>query len=243
MPKVTDLYPILKAYASKHNTPYIDIDVFLDFLKNAAQYRAQEQPDWNKWLTNTGTVFWNELSGLVESGKCALLTTTSGGAQVYMPHFYLEMLDKIYHDIDKMANQPFPSEESLGMTIPENQMTVISLKNDFGQFFGEEKDKEESNNVKTSDTRQIAKIVFPENYGSALLLIGMIPRRFLEAAFLKMRHYLQITGNKEYILHKLSPQLQNREKFLIDMLDQARIRPIECLNEMEKSGDFSYLFW
>lgn len=255
MVKVTDLYLILKAYAAKINSPYIAIDTFLVFLEKYARQKSQEQPEWGKWLINTNTQFWSDFSGLVETEKCVLIEDSSGG-QIYMPFFYTDMLREIYRDLDKDADMPFPNEESLGITIPENQIRIINLKADLGIFFKELKESTESKEAEEKEAEaeedslseisgggQIVKLIFPDDRPSALLLPAMIPQRLVEAAFLKARHYLRSRGNREFVLHKLTPHFQNKEKYLRDIIDQILIRPLDCLNTMKDSGDFSYVFW
>ena len=243
MAKVTDLYPILKAYAAKNHSPYIEIDTLLSFLEKYAGRMVQTQPEWGKWLSNAGVQFWSELSALVENDKCVLLEDVSTGGRIYMPFFYTDMLEDIYRDLDKDADMPFPSEESLRITIPENHLQIINLRADLKQFFKETNNAEENQNSKSDNSKQIIKLIFPDDSPSALLLSNMIPRRLLEASFLKIRHYLHSHGNKEFVLHKLLPQLQGKEKYLRDTLEQLMSRPMDCLNSLESSGDFSYIFW
>ncbi|MDR0876953.1 MAG: hypothetical protein LBN21_02785 [Treponema sp.] len=232
MAQSTDLYPILKAYANKNNSPYIEIDVFLGFLKNYSGRKAPEQPEWAKWTKETGLKFWSEMSGLVESEKCILLSDTAEG-RIYMPHYYAEALQEAYRSIDNTADMPFPDEESLRITIPQDQLKFVNLGSDFAPYF-EKPDTE---------VLPIIKMIFPDGYGSALVLSPMIPRRLMEASLLKVRNYLRSHGNKEYALHKLTPQLQGKEKYLREILEQILIRPLDLITAMEAFGDFSYLFW
>jgi hypothetical protein len=64
MAQTTDLYPILKAYANKNNSPYIDIDLFLNFLEKYAVRKAQEHPEWATGIPGFGnnvfSVLWGE---------------------------------------------------------------------------------------------------------------------------------------------------------------------------------------
>ena len=69
MAQTTGLYPILKAYAHKNNSPYIDIDPFLAFLEKYSVRKAVEQPEWAKWTTDTEIKFWREMGNLAESEK------------------------------------------------------------------------------------------------------------------------------------------------------------------------------
>jgi hypothetical protein len=239
MAQTTDLYSILRAYANKNNSPYIDIEPFLAFLEKYSLRRASEQPEWTKWTTDTEIKFWREMSQLAESEKCVLLTDTHEG-RIYIPSYYIDLLQETYKSIDNTADMPFPDEEFLRITIPENQCRIVNLETDLGQFFAPPK---EDNDGGAPNTASIVRLIFPESCGSALILASMIPRRLLETALLKIRHYLRSHGNKEFILHKLSPQFQGKEKYLHDILDQVIIRPLDFFNSMESFGDFSWLFW
>jgi hypothetical protein len=240
MAQTTDLYPILKAYAHKNNSPYIDIDPFLAFLEKYSVHKAAEQPEWDKWTTDTEIKFWREMGNLAESEKCVLLADTPDG-RIYIPSYYVDLLEETWKSIDDTADTPFPDEESLKITIPENQVRPLYLGTDLGPFFAPP--EEDGGNAAPKNTPSIIRLIFPEGCGSALILASMIPRRLMEAALLKVRHYLRSRGNKEFILHKLSPQFQGREKNLREMLDQVLIRPLDCFSSMESFGDFSWLFW
>jgi hypothetical protein len=239
MAQKTDLYPILRSYAKKNNSPYIDIDPFLTFLEKYSSRKAAEQPEWAKWATETGLKFWSEMAELAESEKCVLLSDTPEG-RIYIPSYYMDLLQEIWQSIDDTADRPFPDEESLRITIPEDQVLTLNIETDLGQFFAPPK---EEDGKTAPGGAPVVRLIFPEGYGSALILASMIPRRLVEAALLKIRHYLRSHGNKEFVLHKLSPQLQGREKNLRDILDQIQIRPLDCFNSMESFGDFSWSFW
>jgi hypothetical protein len=238
MAQSTELYPILRAYANKNNSPYIDIENFINFLETYSKRKAPEQPEWTRWTQETGLKFWSEMAGLAEGGKCVLMADTPEG-RIYMPYYYVDLLKEAYRSIDDTADMPFPDEGSLGITLPEDQIRVIKLGSDLAPFFEKGKEPAEDQNVQPP----IIKLIFPEGYGSALTLASMIPRRLMEAALLKVRHYLRRHGNKEYSLHKLTPQLQGKEKYLREILDQVLIRPLDCLTAVESFGDFSWLFW
>ena len=233
MAKVTDLYPILRAFSRKNKSPYIQIEPFLDYLEKYATRKVQEQPEWEKWLKNTAVRFWSELSGIAESEKCLLMEDASGG-QVYMTYYFFDILHELYTDPDKVSDVPFPGEEILSESIPEKQLKIIHLKADMNTFFESPDDP---------NPRQIIKLILPEGCGSILLLQSMIPRTLLEFAMLKVRHYLNSHGNKEYALNRLTPQFHGSEKYLRELLEHLIVRPMECLNTLEQSDNFSYVFW
>jgi hypothetical protein len=256
MAQATDLYHILKAYANKKNSPYINIEEFITFLETYSARKAPEQPEWARWTGETEVKFWSEMSELVESEHCTLMADSAEG-RIYMPHLYVDLLREAYHSIDDTADVPFPNEESLRITIPEDQIQILKLESGMGPFFEGPRDSrgipvsphETHAQEKKQDPEHpntlplIMKLIFPEGYGSALILAPMIPRQLMESALLKIRHYLRTHGNREYVLHKLLPPLQGREKQLREIFDQISVRPLDCLNAMESFGDFAWLFW
>ncbi|MDR2096784.1 MAG: hypothetical protein LBP76_14875 [Treponema sp.] len=232
MADATDLYSILAAYARKNNTPFIDITVFQDVLEKNAQRLAAEHPEWLRWTKETGALFWSELSPLVEKGKCELLSDTSPEGTVYLPDFYLEAVQEAYSSLDNTADQPFPSEESLRITLPENQVRTIGM-DDIVSYLDDPQDA----------PLPLIRLTFSEGFGSAITTSRMIPRRLLEAAMLKIRNYLRNHGNREFAQHKLEPQMQGKEIYIRDILNQILSRPIDCVTNLENVGDFTYLFW
>jgi hypothetical protein len=256
MAQATDLYPILKAYANKNGSPYISIEKFIAFLKTYSVHKAPEQPEWNKWAGETGVTFWSEMSSLVESERCVLLTDTADG-RIYMPYYYLDQIREAYHSVDDTADVPFPTEESLRITIPADQVRIFKLETELAPFFAGPRDEtgmpvslknqkgrnDKEHPANTASLPAIVKLIFPESFGSALIPAPLIPKRLMEAALLKVRHYLRTHGNREYALHKLSPSLQGRDKQLREMFDQIAIRPLDCLPAMESFSEFTWFFW
>jgi hypothetical protein len=266
MAQSTDLYALLQGYSLKTNSPFIHINAFLDFVAKYASYRVHEQAGWAKWTSDTEKNFWADLPPLVEHNRCVLLSD-SPEDRIYMPFFCLEKLREMYLNSDKMADILFPDEDLFHIIIPEGQVQVINLASEIETLYKEiEKNvplpvpKAAGGEAETAaepplaaekaepppplETREtLIKIIFPENYGSVLIPSGLLPHRPLEAAFLKLRFFLQSHGNKDYILHKLNPYMPSREKYVREMLDQLLVQPTECFRNLEGSGDSSSLFW
>jgi hypothetical protein len=232
MAQKTDLYSILISYANKNNSPYIEIEPIIAFIEKYAKQVSARMPEWLKWTQDVSVKFWSEISGLVETGKCELLSDTLEG-RIYMPLFYMNLLRKYYENIDNNTDLPFPNEESLGIMIPESQKKHLNAGNDFSDYL-EHPDE---------GIPPIVQIGFPDDLGSGLFLRSMIPKTLIDACLLKIRFYLESHGNKEYVLRKLSPQFQKRESYLRDMLNNIVIRPTDCVRVLEEGEDFSYVFW
>jgi len=228
----TDLYSILVAYANKNNSPYINITDFLDYLGKAARKFSRDYPAWQKWTKDTAAKFREDISLLVESGKCELLPEPGDG-QVYLASYFPEKIRAAYAHADENVELPFPNEESLGITLPENQVKHLNSDYDLLSILVDPR----NNNA------PILKICFPDNFGFALLLSDMFPRQFTEIALLKVRNYINRYGNKEYIYHQLAVQLQGKEAHLKDQLEQILIKPMDQYRIIGENREISSLFW
>jgi hypothetical protein len=232
MEKTPELYAILRAYSNKHNSAYVKIDEFTNFLVKYAVHMAPEHPEWKPWAQETTIKFWNEMGQCTEDGRCVLLTDTEDD-RIFLPYFCVEKLKEIYQDIEKTAELPFPNEESLGFTLPEDHVEELSLETDLLPYFEK----------KVESFLPIVKLHFPDNWGNALLLPPLIPHRILEAAVYRVRHHLFERNNKDYITHKIYPHMQGRETFVRDTIESIINRPLDCVSFLESSGESTYLFW
>ncbi|MDR0324089.1 MAG: hypothetical protein LBI12_06560 [Treponema sp.] len=227
-----DLYSILVSYVTKNDSPFIPIEKFISFLGKYAKKTAEEHPEWLKWADDTAPKLWKELVPLIEEGKCELLQDTPEG-RIYLPNFYLQHIEKYYHNIDNCANLPFPCEESMRISIPESQVCRLEAGPELTAFL----DKPRGNkNI-------IVNISFPNGFDSALVPVSHVPLRLMEACLLKVRHYFTRYGNKEYTLNKLAAQLVGKESFLREFLNNIHVKPLNCLNAIKEGNEFSYLFW
>ena len=230
----TDLFYLLRVFSARIKSPAFGIAEFLDYTGKFAAKKAIQEPEWKKWADNAEGQFNAEILSLTESGKCIVLAHAKGG-RIFVPSACRDLITAAYRDIDSLANSPFPNEHSLKLRMPGGFARVIQLHSDMGLFFGDEED--------APDPGEIISLQFPQNCGNALMLASMLPRKLMELALLKIRSYLQTRGNKDFVLNKLIGQLQGREKVLKDIVDRVMIRPLDCVNEMERSADFPYLFW
>jgi len=228
----TDLYSILVAYANKNNSPYIEIGAFLDYLEKTAKKFSKDDPAWNKWTKDKSVKFWSEMTALVEDGKCEHLSDSETG-KVYLSYYYPEKIREAYAAANEDANLPLPSEESLWIACPENQVKYLNSDYDIVSVLAEPR------NIDAT----IFKIGFPDDFGFALVLPCMIPQQLTEIALLKVRNYLRRQGNKEYVYHRIVSQLQGKEAFLKDQIEQLLIKPIDQYKAIADGGELASAFW
>ncbi|MDR2078378.1 MAG: hypothetical protein LBP74_01485 [Treponema sp.] len=227
------LYSMLMSYANKERSPYIDTEAFILFVEKYAQHVVNEQPEWTKWSKDASRAIWEELGPLIEQGKCALLTEKTGGAQIYLSMFYIDLLEGAYANPDETAGLPFPTEKQFKVKIPPEHLKPLNVVTDMVAYL---------DNPQTEQMPLIA-LVFPPGLPGGLTLSTMIPRRLSETSMLKVRYFLRTKDNKDYLQNKLIPYYQGKETQLRDLFNRILMRPMDCLNDLEGGEDFPYLFW
>ena len=230
-----DLFYLLKVFSARIRSPSFSIGEFLDYVGKFAAKKAVQEPEWKQWEDNAEGKFNAEILALTESGKCIVLASSKGG-RIFVPAACRDLIAGAYKDIDALADSPFLNEQTLKLRMPGGFARTVLLNSDMGPFFDDQK----GDGV---DPGEIINLQFPHNCGNALMLASMLPRRLMEMALLKIRSYLHTRNNRDFVLNKLIGQLPGREKMLKDIVERVMIRPLDCVNEMERSADFPYLFW
>jgi hypothetical protein len=226
------LYNLLIFYANREHSPYIETEAFILFVEKYAQSVVDEQPEWARWAKDASRKIWEELGPLIEEGKCVLLTEKTG-ARIYLRLFYIDLLESVYANPDETAALPFPTEKYFKVKIPPEHLKSLNVVTDMVPFLDNPQ----------SEQMPLIFLVFPPGLPEALTLATMIPRRLSETAMLKVRHFLRIKDNKDYLLNKLVPYYQGKDAQLRDLLNRILMRPMDCLNDLESGEDFPYLFW
>jgi hypothetical protein len=226
------LYSMLISYANREHSPYIDSEAFISFVEKYAQHYAGEQPEWGRWAKDTSRKIWEDMSPLMEAGRCILLTEEEG-TRIYIPNFYIDLLEGAYSSPDDSASLPFPSERSLKIKMPPEDLRSLNVMTDLVTYLDHPQ----------AQPMPVITLVFPPGIPNALILSTMIPRRLMESAMLKTRHFLRIQDNKDYLQNKLLSHYQGRENQLREILNRMMVRPMDCLNSLEDGEDFPYLFW
>jgi hypothetical protein len=234
-----DMYALLRSYAERIKSPYINIGEFVNF--------SDKNPDWAEGANEVRDRFVDEIPILTENGQCALVKDGKESG-VFITAYFRERILAAYTDIEKTPESPFPGTVTLKIKVPENCVHSISLTTDLGVFFGVKENEDEIglsigrlNHL--PDPQDIIRIHFPDKCGSALVPVFMIPRRLMEMSLSKIGHYLSVSNNKEYLLNKMNSLIPDAGQGIREFFDKIMMSPADCISEMERVIDFPYLFW
>lgn len=226
------LYNILHSYAKKVKSPSFPLVEFVNFLAKYANRYQKKYPNLVQWMENTERRVSDALPALTSDGSI-LLEHSEKGRNIVIPQYCVESINNAWKKNEESPELPFPDEGSLGYKIPHKLLKVLSIDLDFPHLL---------KNPQTTEL-PIIKLVFPEGYGSLIVLAASIPRKILEFSLLKVRHYLRSHNNRDYLQSKLTPAFPTKETQLKSMLTMLTHRPFDGIDEIERAGEFSFLVW
>jgi hypothetical protein len=231
MAQRTNVYGVLYSYARKNESPFVEPEPFLAYFAKYVKRTQEEQPEGGPAEETSAAVIWLELNHLEEQGKITINTDDEN--RIYLCHYYVDQILEAYKNPDNDADLPFPDEHSLRLTIPQEQIKPLDVTIDLEGYLKEPQETD----------LPIICLSFPNEHGTALALASMIPVKILESSMLKVRNFLAHRGNREYVQHKLAPQLTGKEDHLREILDQVQVRPLECVKDIRDARESVFYFW
>jgi hypothetical protein len=232
MAQNTDLYHLLKSFAKKNGSPYVDLESFITSVEKHFKRYSAERPEWAQWSNDVGKKIWAELPQLEKEEKCKVCNEEYS-VKIFMPNYYIDIIKEKYQNLDESAVLPFPDEKSFKFDLPYSQIKPINVEFDLPDYL----DNPQEANL------PVLKFIFPEGLGNTLILSELIFKKLPEACILKIRNYLRLRNNKEFFMHKLAPSVQGKESQLREALNTILVKPFESIRNMEDGGEFIFLFW
>jgi len=232
MDQTLDLYSILVSYGAKSNPILIKEDALIDFFERQAGKLSG-------WEQNVQSKVHTALQGLEKEGKVEILHDERGKRRIFLIQLCRELIRQRYQNPGDIRSFSFPSEESLGIRIPANRVLQLEADSDMGSLM----ELSEKENQKGKEAFPIIKVLFREDFGSALILPDMIPQKLLEASFYKIQNYLQNKSNKDYLFLKMAVQYKGKEAFLKRVLDDLEEHPQENYEHLVEGDELYCIFW
>jgi len=176
------------------------------------------------------------LSELIEKaekkGSCLRKNTMDGKVLIY-PGYYLSLVKSAYEGMEGDNERPFPGEEALGVTVPEESVQVLDVKANFVDLLRGEKKLE----------KQLIRLTFPEGIHSMLIIPELAKVKILDLSISKMRQYLTIKKNVDYINHRLLAAFPGKDRSIKDMISNILTQRDTALAIIKDPDDFSFQVW
>ena len=229
-----NLYVLLRTFADKTGSSFVDVGKFSDFFKTYIQKKIPSGHEWARWAHDTNALLFEELSALSDSGRCVLVSDGKG-RRIFLPSYCVARIEEAYKNIEKLAEFSFKNEQSLKLVMPKDFARSVNLNTTDMRIFFEKQEN--------ANPYEIINLQFPQDFGNVILVAWMIPRRLIEISLEKIRHYLNTQSNKEYLFNRMTDMMKDRKQALKNITNLIMTNPQECFYGIEAASDSHYSYW
>ncbi len=196
----SNLSSIIRFYAEKQKSPFIDMREFCTWIKKYAEHHVEEQADLVKYLGDPTSTVTAELAGLEQKHLAAVIPNGNKKMILSIAYFSLKYA-MVYKELLKNESIPYPVELDLPKKFPS---TVLERKS-ATEYITENINKE------PSKSQSLYIVVFAREL-PPLLLPACVPMKvLLESSQMKIRKILKKEEYHDYFLKKLRSANPSKE--------------------------------
>lgn len=230
MATTANLSSIIKYYAEKQKSGFIDLKEFCTYIKKYAEHHVEEQGELVKYLGDASGTVIAELEGLSAKRLAAVITNNNKRTIVVFSYF-ISFFTERYNEILKNDSFPYPLVSDLPKLFPTNAIEKKAAVSYIPSLI--EKD--------TSKTNLLYILEFNQEI-PALIIPSKIPMMLLiETAQQKIRKILKKEDHHDYFLKKLRVANANKELTLKNFY--ARFVDGDENNFSQLADGDDYYFW
>ena len=121
MATTSNLSSIIRYYAEKQKSPFIDLKEFCAYVKKYAEHHVEEQSELVKYLGDPSGTVVAELQGLSEKRLVAIITTNNKKTIVSITYLASKYAN-LYKNMMKNESIPFPQVTDLPKQFPNQTL-------------------------------------------------------------------------------------------------------------------------
>ncbi len=227
------LLHMVRLFLHSRHSPRGAYDELIGFVKKYAGRYVVKYPQLSDFVQRTEGLVGTYLRVLADNGRCGLEYDREKLKAFSYPAYYSEVIRRAFRALMEHPEDPFPSEKSLGVELPQGIVTAVNIKTEFVDILRSSQGKPPS----------ILKLVFPELIDAVLVTSDLVHRRLLELAVLKMRAYLGTRNNASYVVNRLHSVFRSGDRALKEMINSIITRPGKAMATLFETSDFYFRFW
>ncbi len=227
-----NLGAILRHYANRQGSAFVNLREFTDYLKKYAARHLEEQPDLVQYLEVPDSVLLKEFEDYQSRHEVFIITQANGKTTIVCITYYSVYYANKYKDIISNPSIPFPNISDLPKNLPTEALEKKALEDAVQEF-------QVSQNLKSP---LLYCILMPREIPS-LLLPACVPIGYLtRAAMAKIRHMLKKDEYHDYFQKKVRISNPNKEIAAQAFFTKFLQHPDNSDQTFDFSGDAFY-FW
>jgi len=200
-----DLNSLLKNYAIKNQTAFIEKEPFVENLIVQASYMAKKYHAWAAWTVRPREKFKFDLEALVKRDTVAVVRKC-GVDYIYVPAYYSECVRKAWVSkvTPELFDMAFPSIDSLPENTPAKLIKVVEFEKDFFNLLNE---------PQTGDL-PIIQLTFQDKCSDIVILSSIIETRLVDDVAYKIRGFLKEANHRKLYWAKLNANFANSANYV-----------------------------
>lgn len=233
MSELKDLEQILRAYTQKKKSPSISRYNLERYAAHWAGEFRKTRPGFTDFSSYTTSKYSDILDEAQEEGICLVKPNETGTQQIIYLRFYPYLVRKIYEDADEHPESSFPNEDLLGEAIPDAAVEVIQVKDQLVGYLGDIKKHQNT----------VFRFLFPEGVRSMIVIGEIMQSRLLSMCIVKLRSYLTLQKNTEYVQNKMYGIFSKKEQSVKDLFSNIMTQKDVAVKTLTDPDDFTFQFW
>ena len=195
-----NLSSIIRFYAEKQKSPFIDLREFCAWIKKYAEHHVEEQAELVKYLGDPTSTVNAELQGLEQKHLTAIIPNGSK-KMILSIAFFSSKYTTLYKELLKNESIPYPVEQDLPKKFP----TTILERKAASEYIIQ------NINAEPAKSQSLYVLVFAREL-PPLLLPACVPiKALIESAQMKIRKVLKKEEYHDYFLKKLRSANPSKE--------------------------------
>lgn len=229
---MVEIYNLLAKYSLRTKKHVLEFIPFTHFVlrnipEQQAQGSVQDQGLFSPLIVSS------ELEALAENKKCELAYEAGKISTIIFPAYFMFAAKAMYNEIEKNHEVPFPSDTEFGGSIPHEMIKAVNMKEEFLH----------PGNRKQAESFLLTRIHFPEGINSLIVPTSYLGSKLMELAVQKIKGYLNIRRNSDYMQSKMRVVFKQRERAVKDMFTSVMSQTRNAITTLSNPNDFSFQFW
>ena len=223
------LLQIIRSYSIKKNDSSVLLQELTDYIRRYAKHYLQQKPDLVQYVEITNEELLDIVKSFADEGILSVIVNKKN-VLIFVPYFYIESVDKIYQEIEKREDVPFPLASDLPSSFPKQLTRKITFDDDFINL----------SPIETNDfvylltfSGSAKSILFPARY-TADNLLGL--------SIKKIQLYFRKDETRDYLQKRLLIANPSKDATVRSFVIKIQSRDMGLVRSIKEADD-NYLLW
>ena len=223
------LLQIIRSYSVKKNDSNVLLQELTDYVRRYAKHYLQQRPDLVQYIEITNEELLEIIKTFEEEGILSV-SVNKKNVLIFVPYFYIESIDKIYQDIERREDVPFPLASDLPASFPKQLIRKITFDDEFMHLNPEDGNDFVYLLVFSGSAKSI---LFPARYTADNIFLLCIK---------KIQLYFRKDETRDYLQKRLLIANPSKDSTVRSFVMKLQSRDMGVIRSIKGAED-SYLLW